>query len=843
MKIYLFLFLFCPVACLYAQMTDDFEDADLSAEPEWYGMPGAFTTVNGELRSNYSTLNSLFYISTPLTGVQNEWRLDFRLLFNTSSVNYVDFVLVSDSANLTLMKNGYFIRLGGSADEVSLFKIKNGAESKIIDGADGVLNSSNNQYSLFIQRRDDTFFLKRVKPTGQVLNEGWVKDRDIVNSSFIGIRIRQSTASFTNRHYFDNLYAGPIIRDSVPPVWDSLQVKGRRQLRCVFNESCDSASLADKLNYKILQGNKNPQSVVAETSGKAALLLFDSSFEVNKILTLGIQNIKDRSGNMMPGESKAFYDSKPDTAGKFDLLITELFPDPDPQVALPMAEYVEITNVSGKFIRLTGCRIHDPTAFKMMPDLVLAPDSILVLKNIPSLNNAEDRIWITNQLGQEVHLVHYTDRWYGDDVKKQGGYSLEMIDYTQPCLGMDNWKASVDKKGGTPGYLNSVKAALPRDTAAPFLNVISIVNDSLLDFVFSEPVDSLSLLSMWFKVDGTTAIFKLKSVSLSGSTVRWLFPFVPDKQLVYQIRFEGVKDCSGNRQKETMINIQWPSTSVKGNMVINEILFNPRSGGSDFIEIYNHSRFAFDLSRHFLADVDAGGLLKGIYQISASGVIMKPFEYAIISQDTANIRKEYHVNGRDALILQVKQMPSMPDDQGTIILLNIHNEFIDSLSYTREWHFPLLSDENGVSLERLSFSMQSNSSHNWHSAASVAGFATPGYRNSQFVLPYQPDDYFKVQSKTFSPDEDGFEDVMVLRYALPSPDYAASVMIYDIQGRLVKQLVNNSTLGTEGIITWDGVDDFSGKSPIGIYIVWIECVHPDGRRIRQKLTVVVAGRL
>jgi len=826
------------------QVIDDFDDADITMDPAWNGNLSAFVGINGELRSNYSTVNAAFYISTPSTWALNaEWRLDCRFLFNPSSVNYIDVMVMSDSMNLSLTKNGYFIRLGGTTDEISLFKIKNGVETKIIDGKDGLLNTSNNHYEVILQRFKDSFVLKHVKAGGNTVTEGTAKDSIIRMSSHAGIRIRQSTASFVNKHFFDNLYIGPLIRDTLAPVWDSLIVLNHKQLKCGMNEACDTAMLKNPMRYYIIPGKIYPVKVSIDVSKKSVILQFKENFVVNTWLSLHLDSIGDKSGNMMTAQAKNFYDSRPDSAKQYDLLITELMVDPDPQVALPIAEYIEITNVSGKFIHLNACKIHDPTSFKLLPDMVLAPDSILVLKSIPSLNNAEDRIWLSNQKGEVIHQVQYTDAWYKNELKKAGGYSLEMIDYTQPCRGFENWMASKHIRGGTPGDLNSVKGNIPGDTTAPALVSYTIENDSMLKFYFSEPVDSISLLNVQFTVNGQARDFVLKKLEKEPGIVSWLVPFQPDRLAEYRIGFSGVEDCSANRQKNIELNLQWPSESLVGQILINEVLFNPRSGGSDFIELYNHSSLAFDLSKHFLADLDAGGLLKNIYCVSSSALILKPHQFVLISEDTANICKEYDCQNHDMLKIQMGKLPSMPDEQGSIVLLNLQNIFLDSLHYLQDWHFPLLSDRNGVSLERLSYNMQTNMRDNWHSAASTAGYATPGYRNSQFVVPYKTETYFNVQSKTLSPDEDGFEDVMVLRYALPAPDFAASVYIYDMEGRLIRHLVNNQTLGTEGILTWDGTDEQSQRTPVGIYIVWIECINAEGKRIREKLSIVVAARL
>ncbi len=218
-------------------------------------------------------------------------------------------------------------------------------------------------------------------------------------------------------------------------------------------------------------------------------------------------------------------------------------------------------------------------------------------------------------------------------------------------------------------------------------------------------------------------------------------------------------------------------------------------------------------------------------------------QYVLISEDTANICEEYDCTGKDMLKVQMNSLPSMPDQEGTIVLLNLQNLYLDSLHYFADWHFPLLSDKNGVSLERLSFTMNTNSRDNWHSAASTVGYATPGFKNSQVIVPRKAEQYFNPVSRTLSPDEDGFEDVLVLHYTLPGPDYVASVLIYDIEGRLIRHLVNNMSLGTEGLLNWDGTDGGSQKAPIGIYIVWIEAFNAVGERIREKLSIVVAARL
>ncbi len=50
-----------------------------------------------------------------------------------------------------------------------------------------------------------------------------------------------------------------------------------------------------------------------------------------------------------------------------------------------------------------------------------------------------------------------------------------MIDTKNPCSGMNNWKASVDVKGGTPGKKNSIDAVNADQTPPGLLSAYPAV--------------------------------------------------------------------------------------------------------------------------------------------------------------------------------------------------------------------------------------------------------------------------------------------------------------------------------------------------------------------------------
>ena len=134
---------------------------------------------------------------------------------------------------------------------------------------------------------------------------------------------------------------------------------------------------------------------------------------------------------------------------------------------------------------------------------------------------------------------------------------------------------------------------------------------------------------------------------------------------------------------------------------------------------------------------------------------------------------------------------------------------------------------DGVSLERLYPNGLSSDGMNWHSAAEAVQFGTPGLKNSQY-LPVTANGTFTLDSELFSPDMDGYLDVMQASYQLAQANCLGTVSIYDERGRLIRTLFKNQLMATEGNFSWNGVKDDQTKASIGIYVVVFEAFSLDG---------------
>jgi flagellar hook assembly protein FlgD len=156
----------------------------------------------------------------------------------------------------------------------------------------------------------------------------------------------------------------------------------------------------------------------------------------------------------------------------------------------------------------------------------------------------------------------------------------------------------------------------------------------------------------------------------------------------------------------------------------------------------------------------------------------------------------------------------------------------------------LISNREGISLERISYQSATQNANNWFSASNLSGNATPGRTNSQIQkLKSKTGRFFSTNQTTISPDNDGFEDFISINYQLPYSDYVATIQIYDQEGRYIKQLLNNELIGMEGFINWDGSDFNNQKSPIGKYVIFITAFSLEGKSVlKEKIPVILATR-
>lgn len=862
MKYFLTFVVFLTALRLQAQLNDNFTDGNFTVNPAWMGDDSVYTVVdvagNMRLRSNKTQINSSFYLATPSSVATNaQWELFTNLTFNTSSANYVDIYLTADQSNLlsgTL--NGYFVRIGGTTDEISLYRKVAGAAVKIIDGLDGTTNTSNNNLKIKVTRSatNDWILYRDLTGTGaSYFSEGTINDATITSSSYFGVSVTQSTASFFQKHFFDDFYVGPIIYDVTPPVLLSATATSATQVDVLFNENLDQSSAETIANYDIQPFVSIATAVRDVTNLSLVHLTVTGPLTNGSSYQLFAQNIEDIALNVAGTQSSNFSYLIADTPVKGDVIINEFMCDESPSQGLPTVEYVEIYNKSTKFFNLQGWKLGDASADGTIQNAWLYPGEHKVLcstanvdtftmtvavavTSFPSLNNTGDDIVLKSDLGLELDRISYTDDWYQDPAKADGGYSIERINPNDPCSAADNWKASIDALGGTPGTQNSVYDIIP-DTQIPFITELIALSPNLVTINFSEGMDSTLLANALISVNPTLTIANTYILDPFPSTVTFEFNENLVGSLTYAITLQNVGDCWLNT---TDLNGTFvlPENPVKGDVVINEILFDPYTGGYDWIELYNTSSKTIDLKDWQLANYDNDTIDNN--KVILKHFILSPGEYAVLGKDSSFVKQNYPATVPGHFIQM--DLPSYTNDSSTVFLI-WNFQVLDKVSYSIDWHFPLLDVTDGVSLERIDPNGVSNSSSNWHSAAEAIGFATPGGKNSQYY-PAVENGEFDFTSNTVSPDNDGFEDVLIITYQMNEPGLLGKFLIYDDRGRLIKSLFSNELLATSGSFTWDGVTDENVKASIGTYVAVFEAFSLDAGTVFTKTKAfVVAGKI
>ncbi|HKP32807.1 MAG TPA: FlgD immunoglobulin-like domain containing protein, partial [Chitinophagaceae bacterium] len=194
------------------------------------------------------------------------------------------------------------------------------------------------------------------------------------------------------------------------------------------------------------------------------------------------------------------------------------------------------------------------------------------------------------------------------------------------------------------------------------------------------------------------------------------------------------------------------------------------------------------------------------------------------------------------MLRSMSTLPSFSDDEGEVILQNDLGRTVDDLRYDEKWHFALLDDKNGVSLERIHPNKATNDPKNWTSAASTSGFGTPTSKNSQFQNLSGGQSQVSLSSKMFSPDNDGIDDLCFINFQFNVSGYTANVSVFDINGKLVKKLVTNQTTSQNGNFRWDGMNDLGGKCSSGLYIILTEIFDLNGNRKKYKNAIALTRK-
>lgn len=838
----------------HGQVAERFSDGNFTADPAWVGSASQFAVNASQQLQLSATTGSTAYLATAFAATsldQTEWEFWVSLNFVPSGSNFARIYLAADQSNLTQNLNGYYLQLGeaGSTDAVELYRQTGATRVSVCRARNGAIANAF-AIRIKVQRGAAGAWTLLVDYSGgsNFVAEASGQDGVHAVSAFAGW-VCTFTSTNASRFFLDDVIIAPPMRDVRPPEIAAVEVVNARSLRVRFDEPIDRASAENGANYHLDPAFGPPATV--EAAGSSATLTWPADFVNGATYHLRVSGVRDLAGNEVVATTFTWLYFVEVPARLFDIRVSEIMADPTPVVQLPEAEYVELFNRSPHPFQLQNWRLSDAAGTALLPPYLLQSGQHVVLTStanvskfgaapvvgvsgFPSLNNSGDVVKVQTASGQVVDSVNYADSWYRNSEKKDGGWSLELIDPENTCAEESNWIASDAAAGGTPGARNAVFANKPDVTGPRLVAVVAAAGEVLLQFnekleKHLQPVIRFEPLAEVRRVEFTDRTLRQIRVTTDGLRTRQR----------YTLQISALRDCGGNeiQEEHRVASFALPELPVPGDVLLNEILFNPKANGVDFVEVYNTSPKFLNLKGWSIANIE-GGTVKNSKPISTRDFILAPFSYLVFTENP-DVLKSFYPQAREAAFVTL-DLPALNDDVGSVALMASPQTRLDTLVYDARWHDAILKDPEGVSLERIQWLAPTQAAANWKSAPAAAGYATPGYGNANMRPQVAFEESVRVVPEIFSPDRS--PSFSQIRYTFDQSGFVANVRILDQQGRLIKTVAHNETLGFDGFLRWDGDDDQATRVRSGYYVVWFEVFDLEGRLLTFRKRVVVAGQ-
>lgn len=574
-------------------------------------------------------------------------------------------------------------------------------------------------------------------------------------------------------------------------------------------------------------------------------------------------SVADRQDNVRPQTQESFRYFVPATPAPKDLVVTEILYAPRPA----SNEFIEIYNRSDSTVNLGALEYaDDDRAFSPLTEQFapIPPDSHAVIvrdaaafqtafpdvaywapPGWEALNNGGDVVFLRHAPSATVlDSVPYEPSWGGSS-----GRSLERVDPAAPSNAAPNFASSTAPAGATPGTRNS---RYNPDNAAPVPVFAEQTSDRQVEITFTEALRPASVTSSAFSFSAT----RTTAARLTRDTVVTLS--LSDPPSGPAVAVTGVQDRVGNTQTGAEQPLAYRPED--GDIVVNEILFDPRTDDFDdrpnqveYVELRNRTDRPRSLRGLYTTDRPneqnvADTVRVGRRQaLSAHGyAVMAAAPTGARSAEASQLMAAFPqapLAADSVAFLPVDaQRLGLGNDGDLVRLHRADGTPIAEVSYSPDWHASGLEDPKGTALERISVTGGAESPDNWTSSTTPAG-GTPGQQNDATLGP--PPEASQVgltiAPSPFSVERDGATRI---RYTLDTVPSLVRARIFDARGRKVRTLEDARLAGRTGELIWNGRDDSGNRVRVGVYIVLFEAVQTsNGTVARFKKPVVVARPL
>jgi len=538
--------------------------------------------------------------------------------------------------------------------------------------------------------------------------------------------------------------------DDVPPsLQRGIASSEGDSVTAVFSEPIAPSSI-DASAFTFDQGGapRVASAVVDETVRRRVHLALTAPLS-SGTFTLVATNVADLRSNVRSETSTAFEFVETIAPDAGDVVVNEIQYAP----SLPSNEFIEILNRSSNAVDLSELTFGDENqnfvsvAQERRPlradsHAVIVRDSssfaaafptvsFLVPDRWSALNNGGDSVFLRHGPSEKrLDHVPYRPSWGGSD-----GRSLERVDAAGPSDIAPNFGSSEAESGATPGRQNSiydpdeVPPALERAFPSP-------EGDSVIA-VFSEPVGAPSIEASSFAFEADDA------PTILSATVNESAPRRVECELnealssgTFTLIATNVSDLAQNVQSETRTSLEFIETVVPkpGDVVVNEIHYAPSSPSNEFVELFNRSENAINLSQVSFADAN-----QAFVSVTADRKPLRPDSHAVIVRDSSAFADAF-----PQVSFLVPNDWNVLDNSGDSVVLRHtpSDARLEQVPYRPSW-----GGNNGRSLERIDPRGPPDRATNFGTSRADAR-GTPGAQNTLFDRDERPPSLKRVIPST-----------------------------------------------------------------------------------------------
>ncbi len=621
------------------------------------------------------------------------------------------------------------------------------------------------------------------------------------------------TASRDRALWLDRLVLeGHFVQDTIAPELSGVEFMDENSLQLDFSER---VVISEACSFILYSEDKpsglNPDSLwVIE---KGLVISFPEEIPNRVPHQILLEGVVDLDGNLL---RDTLVNVLRNEAQWGDLVFNEVMADPDPAVDYK-EEYLELSKRSDYPLNMEGWQLQVNERSYLLNTSNVEPGDFILLSGI-TLPNDGAILSLVSKEGTLVHATSYEIPWNGPNWKKEGGWSLESPDAEQFCRVSANWEYTNDPGGGTPGRENSNHSILV-DVEPPVLLYAGLGDKGEIFLHYSEPLHFPQDLEAAIRLDPGDAV--PDSVLLIDPLREILqLHFSEDFQYwpKYQLAVPGFGDCMGNVSDDLVLMAGAVSQALYASVLINEIMYDPEEGFPEYVELFLPGDKILDLQDLAIHLVEEGDSADHPIALSTHSRLIKPGQYLVLTESVPHLMDSYQLELSGQWV-EVEGLPGLNNSSGSIYLSDRAGNVVDYARYSDEMHMELLDDPRGISLERISARREGNEPDNWHSAASIVGYATPGRENSQSLMENDSDLLLDVAPEVFSPDNDGYNDLLEITLTTGGNDWVIGLIITDLQGNRIRVLANNHLAGPSVSYSWDGGGQNGAMQPMGFYVI------------------------